>query len=420
MIDFTEALKYPERVLFLDIETTGLSRVYDQITLIGYDANNNFSYHVQGDRLENFEKALKDAHAIVTFNGKCFDVKFLEHHFPHLKFPVHHIDLRYIMRRVGHSGGQKAIEVQLGLKREEEIRMISGYEAVILWHEYRRGNEESLKKLVEYNHADVQGMKFMLAYALEKLGHKIPKIITKRSTFEDIAKKRKIERPKPKVYAKDLSPHFASTLRRGKKIGPIIGIDLTGSELRPSGFAVLYDDNSVDTMQCLTDREMIKRCRELKPLLVSIDSPLGIPKGRKTCFDDDPTRNEIGIMRWAERELKRRGVNVYPCLIPSMQRLTNRGMKLANTLRKHGIKVIESYPGAAQDIMQIPRKHAGLPYLKDGLLEFGIKKGNWYTENISHDELDAITSAIVGLFYLSGKYEALGNDDEEYLVIPKI
>ena len=93
--------------------------------------------------------------------------------------------------------------------------------------------------------------------------------------------------------------------------------------------------------------------------------------------------------------------------------------KIQNFCKKNKIKVIESYPGAAQDIMQIPRKHAGLPYLKDGLQEFGMK-GDWYKNKVSHDELDAITSAIVGLFYLGGKYEALGNDDEEYLVIPKI
>jgi hypothetical protein len=49
-----------------------------------------------------------------------------------------------------------------------------------------------------------------------------------------------------------------------------------------------------------------------------------------------------------------------------------------------------------------------------------MKEGRWYKENVSHDELDAITSAIVGLFYLAGKYEGLGNDKEEYLVIPKI
>jgi predicted nuclease with RNAse H fold len=283
-----------------------------------------------------------------------------------------------------------------------------------LWHEYRRGNEKSLKQLVKYNHADVCGMKYMLSYALEKQGYKIPKIIKQRSQFKDIAKKREIERPKPAIYAKDLwkrikKPHNA-----------IVGIDITGSELRPSGYAILDGNNNVITGQIMTDKEIVNLCLKAKPLVVSIDSPFGIPKGRKTCFDDDPGREEFGIMRWAERELKRRGVNVYPCLIPSMQKLTARGMKIAKILRKHGIKVIESYPGAAQDIMQIPRKHAGLPYLKDGLKEFGIKEGYWYKEKVSHDELDAITSAIVGLFYLADKYEALGNEDEEYLIIPKI
>lgn len=414
MVDMAEAIKKIDNIIFLDIETTGLSRVYDTVTMIGYDTGNDFKYHVQGDAINDFEKVLKKADVMVTFNGTLFDVKFLQHHFPDLKFPEHHIDLRYIMRRVGHTGGQKAIEVQLGMKRAEEIKGVTGYEAVVLWHEYRRGNEASLKKLVEYNHADVQGMKHMLAYALKKLNYKVPKIVTQKSKFVDVKKKRIIERPKPKIYAKDLwkktkVPH-----------GPIIGIDLTGSELRPSGFAILYPDNHVETRQCLTDKEMISICKKTKPMLVSIDSPLGIPKGRTTCFDDDPKRWEIGIMRWAERELKRRGVNVYPCLIPSMQRLTFRGMKMAKSLRKLGIKVIESYPGAAQDIMQIPRKHAGLPYLKNGLKEFGIKEGNWYTTDVSHDELDAITSAIVGLFYVAGKYEALGNEDEEYLVIPKI
>ncbi len=37
MVDIKEALKYPEKFLFLDIETTGLSPVYDIITVIGYD-----------------------------------------------------------------------------------------------------------------------------------------------------------------------------------------------------------------------------------------------------------------------------------------------------------------------------------------------------------------------------------------------
>jgi predicted nuclease with RNAse H fold len=105
-----------------------------------------------------------------------------------------------------------------------------------------------------------------------------------------------------------------------------------------------------------TDDEMVARVIAISPALVSVDSPLSVPFGRTRVEDDDPGRSEFGIMRRCERELKRRGINVYPCLLPSMQGLTRRGMRLATRLRRLGIPVIESYPGAAQDIMGIPRK----------------------------------------------------------------
>ena len=88
-----------------------------------------------------------------------------------------------------------------------------------------------------------------------------------------------------------------------------------------------------------------------------------------------------------------------------------RGISLANRLRAKGISVIESYPGAAQDILGIPRKSKGLQMLAEALAEYGIK-GDLA---VSHDELDAITAAIVGQLYLEGKYEALG-----CLIIPKV
>ena len=150
-----------------------------------------------------------------------------------------------------------------------------------------------------------------------------------------------------------------------------------------------------------------------------IDSPLSLPTGRREVTDDDPTRDEFGIVRHCERILFQRGVNVYPCLIQSMQQLTKRGIKLAKHFRSMGVPVIESYPGAAQDIMDIPRKRAGLEYLAKGLADFGLI-GDFASEIVSHDELDAITAAAVGLFFWSGKYEALGNEDENFLIVPEL
>lgn len=179
----------------------------------------------------------------------------------------------------------------------------------------------------------------------------------------------------------------------------VIGIDLTGSEKRASGVATLYDGGRVETTRLKTDEELISYVLDIKPDLVSIDSPLSLP--------EDPTK----IYRECELTLKRRGIGVYWCLLPSMEKLTRRGIELAGLLRKEGQQVIESYPGAAQDILGIPRKSKGIQVLADALAEYGVK-GDL---NVSHDELDAITAAIVGQLYLKGKYEALG-----CLIIPKV
>jgi dephospho-CoA kinase len=102
-----------------------------------------------------------------------------------------------------------------------------------------------------------------------------------------------------------------------------------------------------------------------------------------------------------------------------MQGLTQRGIRLAERFRALGIPVIESYPGAAQDIMGIPRKGAGEKYLRQGLSEFGIR-GAYETEVVSHDELDAITSAVVGSFFLADQFEALRGPTEGALIIPDL
>ena len=179
----------------------------------------------------------------------------------------------------------------------------------------------------------------------------------------------------------------------------IVGIDLTGSEKRASGIATLWDNGQVQTTRLKTDDEIITEVLVARPDLVSIDSPLSLP--------EDPTK----IYRECELVLKRRGIGVYWCLLPSMEKLTRRGIGLAGLLRTYGHRVIESYPGAAQDILGIPRKNKGIKVLAEGLAAYGIK-GDL---SVSHDELDAITAAIVGQLYMEGKYEALG-----CLIIPKI
>lgn len=181
----------------------------------------------------------------------------------------------------------------------------------------------------------------------------------------------------------------------------IIGIDLTGSENRPSGFAVL-NWPEVSTVRVKSDEIILQQVKYCNPDLISIDSPLSLP--------EDPNK----IYRECELTLKRRGIGVYWCLLPSMEKLTRRGIALADRLRAAGYEVIESYPGAAQDILGIPRKKEKGKIQTDRLVEGLWKYGIQGDFSVSHDELDAITAAIVGKLYLDGEYEQLG-----CMILPK-
>jgi predicted nuclease with RNAse H fold/dephospho-CoA kinase len=414
--------EHPQRVLFLDIETTGLSHFYDEITIVGWAIGGKSGTFIKGQNPSELFQAAQRAVAVVTFNGIRFDQRFLKQEFPHASLPETHIDLMYLCRRVGLTGGQKAIEATLGLNFREDLEGVDGFAAVLLWHQYLRGDLHALKRLIAYNRADIAAMGGLMDHALGLLGYE-PDLIGQAVKFVDWSnpKDRQIlpkglKRAAPELaraptFRELFDGHRAETSR-------IVGIDLTGSEARPTGWCLL-EGFKAKTEMISTDDDLIERTMAASPDLVSIDSPLCLPFGRLTVFDDDPTRDEIGIMRFCERELKRRGVNVYPSLLPSMQKLTARGIRLAAIFRSHGLPVIESYPGAAQDVMRIPRKGAGEEWLKLGLKSFGIR-GKYATSKVTHDELDAITSALVGTFHFAELSEELGTTNEPPLIIPRL
>jgi predicted nuclease with RNAse H fold len=203
---------------------------------------------------------------------------------------------------------------------------------------------------------------------------------------------------------------------RGKQ--PLcIGIDLTGSERRPTGICVLRGKDAFLSL-ARSNEDIVRIIEANGSGLISIDSSLGLPAGR-CCAHDSCECRKYGIMRECERILRKRGIRVYPTLIKSMQNLTVRGMELARTFRNAGYTVIESYPGAAQDILHFPRKKINLRQLETDLMAMGIVPHS-DREPVTHDQLDSLTSAIVGYFYLAGMYESIGNQTEGYLVLPEL
>jgi uncharacterized protein len=163
------------RVAYLDIETSGMSPAYAYITVIGLFDGRELKYFVQGRNLEDFYEEIGSYDLLVTFNGKCFDVPFLRAFMPGLRLPQAHIDLRYVLRKVGFAGGLKAIERQTGLSRkQDELGLLDGFDAVLLWRLHERGKTEALPTLLRYNAEDIVGLKPLLELACNKIIAKLP------------------------------------------------------------------------------------------------------------------------------------------------------------------------------------------------------------------------------------------------------
>jgi uncharacterized protein YprB with RNaseH-like and TPR domain/predicted nuclease with RNAse H fold len=405
--------------IYLDIETTGLSTVFDTVTMVGLYDGRKYKLFVDGDNLQDLPDHLRNYSILVTFNGSGFDLRFLRLAFPDLVLPPIHIDLRWVTRKLGMKGGLKEIETQLGIRRPSEVEDLSGYDATVLWAKHLRGDRHALDRLVQYNTEDVVHLKAIMEVAYDRLSGQANEHLktSTRSIFKGVSDlpkaRRRGKRSAPVSNPEGLVPGLLTRCLGADEAPRIVGIDLTGSEKRATGWA-LMDGAEAVTKSLSTDDQLFAETLAAHPDLVSIDSPLSLPEG----WTDPDTPCGRPIYRKCELALKRMGISVFWCLLPTMKGLTTRGMRLTQRLREAGLSVIESYPGAAQDLLGIPRKGSSLEELKWGLSRAGIK-GDFLHGKVTHDEVDAITSALVGLFYLADDYIALGNAAENYLIVPR-
>jgi uncharacterized protein len=191
----------------------------------------------------------------------------------------------------------------------------------------------------------------------------------------------------------------------------VAGVDLAGSPGRNTGICLLKGMNVAVYATVRSDDDILAFIEAARPDLVAIDAPLNLPPGRKTI--EDRTGEHF---RPCDRELLDRGIRFFPITLGPMRSLTTRGIRLKERLAQRGFEVIEIYPGAAQDLWRIARKQGGLSKLRRGLEKLGLKG---LDKTMNGDELDAVTGALVGRLYLSGRAEVLGNFREGAIVIPK-
>lgn len=185
----------------------------------------------------------------------------------------------------------------------------------------------------------------------------------------------------------------------------IVGIDLAGSEKRPTGLSILAG-KQVEVFIVYTNKRIIETVKKVRPELIAIDAPLSLPKGRKSIDE----KNNIHF-RECDLELRRLRIRFFPITLGPMRMLTKRGMKLKKKLKTLKTKVIEVYPGATYDIYGVKRKN------KKDIITW-IKKMGFFFNNTqpTYDELDAVTCAITGALYLKGRAACIGKEDGNIII----
>jgi uncharacterized protein YprB with RNaseH-like and TPR domain len=149
---------------FLDIETTGLSPTYCEITVVGIHLTNGTEgrlVQLVGDdaTADRVLEALEGTSMIYSYNGSRFDLPFI-----HSRLGVDlatlfpHRDLMHDCWRKQLYGGLKCVERKLGIERQ--LKGVDGLEAVRLWWRYVNDyDEKALATLLEYNKEDVLNLR---------------------------------------------------------------------------------------------------------------------------------------------------------------------------------------------------------------------------------------------------------------------
>ena len=165
-----------EEILFIDIETTGLSPKNSQVYMIGVSYYQGHIWHIaqlmaetpdhEKELLLNFQTLIKDFKRLLHFNGNRFDIPYLQARFAHyaLEDPFEAVSSFDLYKKISPyklllglpDCKQKTIELYLGIDREDKYdggKLIPVYEDFV-----KTQSPEALKLLLLHNFEDVKGM----------------------------------------------------------------------------------------------------------------------------------------------------------------------------------------------------------------------------------------------------------------------
>jgi uncharacterized protein YprB with RNaseH-like and TPR domain len=170
---------FQDKIAYLDIETTCMDFADGIITTIALYDGKTIKHYVNGLNLEDFKNDIYQYDVIITYNGKTFDIPYIESYFG-IRLTHPHLDLRYILRSLGYKGGLKSCERQLGIGRTGSLAGMDGFVAVLLWHDYQNtGNQKYLETLLSYNTEDVLSLEYLMISAYNTKLMELPFLLNK-------------------------------------------------------------------------------------------------------------------------------------------------------------------------------------------------------------------------------------------------
>lgn len=164
------------RILYFDIETTGLSPLNSMIYLIGAGYySDNYNYKViqwfadnaidEEMILESFIEFTKDFKYLVSYNGDAFDIQFIKKRLKylnsHIQFNITSIDLYKTVKSIKNKlklndCKLKTVEMYLGNFREDEYL---GGQLIDVYRKYLISKSNSLESiLLLHNYEDIIGL----------------------------------------------------------------------------------------------------------------------------------------------------------------------------------------------------------------------------------------------------------------------
>jgi hypothetical protein len=171
-------------LVFFDLETTGLSGGSGTVAfVVGFGCFVGARFHVWQFVLPSFASerrllaavtaAVARAHTLVTFNGKSFDVPFMEMRwlYQRLETPLpalRHLDLLHPARRLWgpETGGLGGLEDRvLGFRRDDDV---PGFEIPARYFEYlRSGDARPLRGVLAHNQLDLVSLGVLTGMACD-------------------------------------------------------------------------------------------------------------------------------------------------------------------------------------------------------------------------------------------------------------